>query len=366
MKRRLPPGLYQLPTGAFRAVACISRTQRTEKRFPKGTPERTMTRWQETARAELRRLPTATKGSLLADLEDAYLPAVAGMPTVKERERHLRMWAAQLGERRRRETVTGPEIRAALERWRLAGGAAGTCNRARTALMHFYSVLDGKAGRNPVRDVATYREPRHPPRDIDYPTFERLLAAMPDRGQGLRGVPRSEVSQTKARLRVIAYTGLPHAQVKAIEPAHIRWAERALYVPGREKGEGTADRWLPLSRAGVAALATFADAKAWGPFSTSAMHSSFQRAAKAIGRPDLRPYDLRHLFGTQVLASSRNRAATRDLLLHTSDVTTARYTSGAISLELRAAIDAFDRDVVVAGCGEAESRDGHATVTDTP
>lgn len=349
------PGIYD--RGAYlRVVACIGRGThlRKERRFPAGTSLREMKRWQQDTCAALRiDHPEREPGSLLEDLESRYLPAIAAMPTLRIRERHLRMWATALGARRARSTVKPPEIRAVLERWQLAGWSVATCNRARTALMHFYSVLGGKSGANPVRDVAKGREKRRPPKPIDYPTFERILAAMPDTGQRIAGETPKDVSQTKARLRVIAYTGLPHAQIMALVPGQIRWEDRAVYVVGRNKGEGTDDRWLPLSRAGVDALRAFAAANAWGPFSTSAMRISFQRAARAIGRPDLTPYDLRHLFGTTVLACSHSRSATRDLMLHTTDATTARYTAGAISIELRAALDAFDREVVAARCGVA-------------
>ncbi len=354
---RLPPGVHRQADGSFRVVASIGRTRRREKRFPKGTTPRAMTTWQGEARTDLRRQPAAAKGSTAADIRDRYLPAVAAMPTLAERERHLELWATQLGPTRARDTVTPPDIRAVLERWRLGGWSPSTCNRRRTALMHFYTVLNGKSGANPVRDVPKYREPRHPPRVIDYATFEAILGAMRDIGGTIpdpddpKKRTRRAISQTKARLRVIAYTGLPHAQVKALRPEHIDWLGARVYIRGRTKGEGTDDRWLPLSKAGLVALRGLVAAEAFGDFSHHSMHKSFRLAATSVGRPDLRPYDLRHLFGTQVLRSSGNRAATRDLLLHATDHTTRRYVAGAISDELRAAIDAFDRDVVADGGG---------------
>ncbi len=360
------PGIYKTATG-FRAVASIGRgpDKRVEKRFPKGTAPRVMARWQETARAGLRLKPTVAAGSLGDDLERHYLPAVKGMPTFTERERHLRLWVAELGARRSRDLVTAPEVRAVLERWRLAHDwEAGTANRHRTALMHFYTVLNGKGGANPVRDVPKYRERGRPLDEaFDYRAFEAILAAMPDQGQGLKGQTRREISQTKARLRVIAYTGLEHIKIMALTPAHLRLDSQPpmVYVIGRDKGDGTDDVWLPLARAGAAALAAFAAAGAWGPFSHSSVYKSFKRAARKVGWPAITPYQLRHLFGTQLLRSSKNRSATRDLMRHTSEHTTNRYVAGAISVELRAAIAAYDRDVVANGCGRAAGEE-----TETP
>lgn len=359
-------GIYETATG-YRVIACIGRGKgrRQERRFPAGTAVRTMTRWQADARTALREAAAVvTPASILDDLETAYLPAIASMPTKAIRERHLRMWADALGTRRPRSAVTSADVRAVLERWQLAGWAKGTCNRARTALMHFYSVLGGKAGANPVRDVPKYREPRRPPKRIDYATFERILDAMPDIGWVPKGETRDAYafSRSKVRLRVIAYTGLPHAQVMHLKPEHVLWTERLIYIEGRHKGAGTVDRWLPVSQAGMAALRAFAAAKAWGRFSTSTVRRGFRKGAAAIGRPDLTPYDLRHLFGTTLLACSKNRAATRDLMLHTSDTTTARYVAAAMPIEWRAALDAFD-DVVGGGCGTTNEGADDSAVT---
>src|SRR5688572_32710253 len=97
-------GIYPTATG-FRAIASIGRGKRTEKAFPKGTAVRTMVRWQEDARRELRDRPVAREGSFTADIT-AYLEARASMPTHAERQRHLELWATALGGARQRETVT--------------------------------------------------------------------------------------------------------------------------------------------------------------------------------------------------------------------------------------------------------------------
>jgi integrase len=351
----MPTGIYQTATG-WRVVACIGRGKgkRLEKAFPKGTSVRAMRQWQEDARRDLRDAPTAAPGSLEADLA-VYLPIKqATMPKngYRERKRLMGLWLAELGARQPRGAVEPVAIRAALAKWEMGGWSKASCNRARTALMDFYNVLGGKSAHNPVRDVKRHREFRKPTPAIDYALLHLILALMPDMGQGIKGMTKREVSQTKARLCVIAYTGLPHAQVMRLKPEHIDWAARVVYIPGRRKGEGQEDRYLPVSRSGLLALIDFADVDAWGPFSQSSMRISFQRAAAKVGRPELTPYDLRHLYGTTMLDVTRNRAAVSLLMLHSSEAMTSRYTRGAEHELMRAALDAFDRDVLGPRCVE--------------
>jgi integrase len=345
-------GIYPLASGGFRVVACIGRGtgKRRETRFPAGTATRKMQRWQEDTRRELRDQPATTKGTLAADVE-AYMASRRTMPTADTRERHLKLWADKLGPTRARHTVTSLEIATILDEWRESGLRPGTVNRQRTALQSFYTVLNGKAGANPVKGVPKLRESIRPPKRLDYALLQRILDAMPDSGQRHAGDSPTSVSQTKARLRVLAYTGLPHAQIMGLKPEHLHAEERLLYVEGRKKGEGTADVWLPLSDLGLQAVREMFACKAIGRFSQSAMRISFQRAARKVGRPDLTPYDLRHLFGATMLRLTQNRAATRDLMMHQSDRTTARYTAGEIRGELRAALAKFDADVLAVGCG---------------
>jgi integrase len=360
----MPAGIYTTATG-YRAVACIGRGtgKRREKAFPKRTALRIMQRWQEDTRRELRDAPSTAKGTLAADV-DTYLAARKTMPTANEREQHLKLWTAALGPHRSRHTVTSTEIATILEDWRAGGLQPGTVNRRRTALQSFYTVLNGKAGANPVKGVAKQRESTRPPKRLDYALFHKILDAMPDSGQRGPGASPATTSQTKARLRVLAYTGLPHAQIMALRPEHLHAAERLLYVAGRHKGRGTADVWLPLSELGLTAVQGMFACGAIDRFSQSAMRISFQRAAKKVGRPDLTPYDLRHLFGATVLRLSKNRAATRDLMLHQSDRTTARYTAAEIPGELRAALAQFDADVVGPGCGTTVRTGDETTATD--
>lgn len=348
---KLPPGVYATAAG-YRVVAVVSRTQRQEKRFPAGTAVRTMTRWQESARAELRARPVLQKGSLATDLEE-YMAARATMKTKKERRRHLELWRDSLGSGRHRDTVTPLDVQQQLERWRDERQLSKqTANHYRTALLNFYTVLNGKRGYNPVRDVAKLRTKGKPPKPFSYPLFESILAHIPTAWRGYGRRPDALMHrQMVARLRVMAYVGLPHTQVKALVPSDLFASDRLLRVQGRDKGEGTDDVYMPISRRGLAALEEFFACRAEGAFRNETLRDLFIAGAARVGRVDLTPYDCRHLFATTVLRSSKNRSALKDLMQHLDEATTERYAQAAIRDELRAALDAFDADVVALSVG---------------
>lgn len=367
----MPPGIYPQPSGAFRVIASIGRGKRVEKAFPKGTSQRAMVVWQEEARAELRRRPAPKAGTLETDVAD-YLRARATMPTLKTRRRHLEMWVAALGGARHRDTVTPLEVRTQLETW-LADEARGwshtTANHLRTALMHFYSLLNGKAGYNPVRAVKKLRTKSKPRKPLSYPLFEAIVAHIPTAWRGYGRKPSAVLHrQMIARLRVLAYVGLPHTQIKALTPSDLMpddliagaWLVR---VQGRDKGAGTDDVYMPLGQRGLAALQEFFACGAQGEFRNETMRDLFLAGAARVGRFDLTPYDLRSLFAKTVLRSSKNRSALKDLMQHQSEATSAIYAQEAIRDELRAALTAFDADVLDFRVGPQPSPASDSTVT---
>ena len=127
-----------------------------------------------------------------------------------------------------------------------------------------------------------------------------------------------------------------------LRPGDVRWDSGAVFVAGRRKGQGTKGQTLPLTSQGLAALQQFDELDCWGQFSTSSMWKSFQRACTRLGLHGLRPYDLRHSFGTAVYAATGDLRATQRLLGHASRVTTDRYTLAAVPERLRVAIGELD------------------------
>lgn len=321
------------------------------KRFDPDTSTITdMRDWRAATRVEQLRKhkDRAGKGSFAADVQ-AYLAAVKAMPTYAEREQHLDHWLAALGPERPRASITSAEVRAVLQQWRLSGkrvtekatDATGTvsdtvkqvplsesaCNHRRTALMHFFTVLNGRSGSNPVKDVPKFREPDPEPRGVPFSELQKVFAVMPN-------------SATRARVLVLAFTGLPPSTLMRLEPSAVHYDTATVTVPRRRKGKGTKTRTLPLTKEALQAFRLLTRFDAWGEFSRDALRHSLQRACRKAGIPVIRAYDLRHSFATAVYQQSGDIKAVQALLDHSDQKLTDRYTLGAVDARQRLALAA--------------------------
>lgn len=298
--------------------------------------ERLAREWATRARAHVvldQPIPEAAGPRFEADVE-RYLDAVTSMPSFSDRKYHMRQWTIVF-QGRERNTITPLEIRTQLERWR-GTLAPSSVNKRRTALMSFYTLLNGRSGYNPVRDVTKYPEEEEIRAQHPY-TILRILSFM-------------RPSKTRARLMVILTTGWPHAQLKRLRPEHLRLDQARAYVTPRRKGKGRKGAWLPLLPAAVAALRVF---QQWNcftdptkrnkkgeviTFSHSSMHSRFDHALKKLNAhrarlnlPALRihPYDIRHTFGTALARRITDERAIQELMMHSRVEQTRRYTEAA-------------------------------------
>lgn len=331
-------------------VTVKARGVQRERRFPLSTSARTIQDWKDRERGRLKEWrPAATRGTFAKDVE-RYLDTLADRPALKkERTTQLDWWIARVG-RLRRSDITAPLIRARLAELR-THKAASTCNHYRMALSHLWTTLDGKNGVNPVRDVPHFEEPEPEPRQIPAALIQAILDALPAMGASVKGQKRSTVSKTRARLQVMATTGLSPAEIMRIQPGDLNLSEKCVYVRRRKKGKGVAGMLLPLTAEGVAALQAFADAAAFGSFSTHGMHQCWERACQIVLKDETlsaedrrilttaRPYDLRHSFATFLLLETQNLTTTKELMRHRSTKTTKRYAAAAVLPHLRAAID---------------------------
>jgi len=295
--------------------------------------------------------------SLAADIA-TYLGT---LPKGRKREnmrRDLEAWAAFHG--RPRQSLTSPEIARQMAEWVEAGRAASTINHRRQALLNLYHALDGRSAANPVREVPRQPERIEEARGIGYDLVARILAELPERGRPDGSGTRPERSKTRARLHVLAYTGLPHAQIGRITRRDVDLEGATVYVRPRRKGAGVAGRTLPLTLQGVEAFRLMVEADAWGPFSARSMAHSFARAvAKARAKwaaerpgepwpapPRLRAYDLRHSFGSALYLATGDIHATAELMLHASLDMTRRYTLSAASARATMAASALGATLV--------------------
>ncbi len=258
------------------------------------------------------------------------------MPTLRDRQDDLQRWVQVFGPGRIRASITAGEIRAQLEQWRAEGYAPSTCNHRRTALMHLWSVLDGKSAPNPARDVPRYGEEIGPPRALSPLALKLLLRAMP-------------YSQTKARASLMRWTGWPQKQIMRLEPQDIAW-NRAVFVRARRKGKGVAGTWLPLLPHAWRVLRSFKRLGAWGAFSTSSLRQSLRRAATNVRETvmlplavraelaDVTPYQLRHSFLTLVAGITQDDRAVKTLAQHSDIRQTHRYTEATVDPRVAAAV----------------------------
>lgn len=329
-----------------------------ERRFPLTTPLAKVLAWRDDELRRRQDLKLAgksddTPGDFTADAR-RYLAAVKAMPEYDQRARDIEIWCDRF-KGRMRDSIQPLDIRTARDEWLTVGpklvqrcadgerwwvpvlkplSASTVCKRLR-ALENMWTVLDGKKAWNPVREVPEPSEPDAAPRGLSYAVVDRILAQMAP-------------SQTRARLRVMAYTGLAQVEIKGITPADVNLEGGTVLVRRRRKGRGgkmAPPALHPLTAEGVAAFRDFKALGCWGAFSTSSMWAVFQRAARAAGYTGLRPYDFRHSYGTAVFRSTGDLAATQGMLRQRSGVTTLRYVAAAIAPRARLAAEAFARQV---------------------
>lgn len=362
MNRRttLAPGIYQDAYG-YSVIAKVgtypNQVTSPEIRFPPDTPLSTMVaQWHREKmrltdeRAKAGDGPVA-RGTLAADVR-RYLDTARLSPQREaERADQLQWWCESFGTKRR-AALDAPDLRRALNGLERGGRdgktpmAASTVNKYRFALSHVFTVLDGQAAANPLRDVPKYTEPDPEARDVPYAIIDRIIDEIRDRGQG------ASLSRTKAIARVLAYAPITPAQLRRMERHAIDWQTGAIIPPGRRKGRGTAALSKQLTAKGLEAFQAFDAAACWGvAFSRSSFYKTFTAArdrvvaALRVERPDLdlsriaimRPYDLRHSFGTFASRVLKNEALVMELLDHKDPRTTRRYTQGALSDHLREA-----------------------------
>jgi integrase len=334
---KIAKGIRQTANG-FQIYARIN-GEFISQHFPPGTPVPDLVEALKTVRARAHLGLTVAKAAqgptLQSDVKE-YLKAMAGLPTLVDRTHRIEWWRDTLGRHRTRDSITAVEIRQQLEALRKAGKKPGTLNVYRTALMSFFTVMNGRGGANPAKDTPHYHEHELP---LSLPSRADVLRVF---DQALRfDGPRPSGVKSQARLRVLLWTGWPSAILKQLRPADIHWRTGTVLVHGRKKGGGTKPRTVPLMPQALEALKMFAEAEAWGPFSGSALHSTLHRWCDAAGVSRFRVYDLRHLFGTRLVATSHDERGTAELMLHSSPQQTWRYSRHAASTRALSTIEAM-------------------------
>lgn len=326
-RRTVARGIYADATGY--SIQVMVNGERAERRMPLGTSEEALIEARDALRASLA-TRTHKAGTLAQDAE-RYLAAVRAMPSYTSRRRLIELWVAVMGEFKRKD-IQPAGIRAALGAFQRTYSPQ-YCRHLLRSLQHLYTVLDGKGAANPAREVPLPVVPPPLPRSIPVLAVARILHHVKRR------------TKTRARLAVIATTGMAHAELRKLRPQDIDWAGGTVFIQGRMKGGGTRARRIPLTTHSRLALAVFARRNAWGHFSGSSMHSKFVEACERAGYPKSgwRPYDLRHTLATQLAHLTRDEGAVQAWLGHTNVSTTQRYTMGSVNARLVAGGLALNR-----------------------
>jgi integrase len=377
--------------------------------FPVETESSKLQDWiDDTFRDYRRKHPRGTPGTLTRDVE-TYLKLLVDRPGLqRDRAFQLAWWCDQFGARAR-WSLQPVELETALNTLTAAGAAASTVKKYRTALYHLFTKLDGKRHGNALRDVPPPREPDPLPKAIPYPIIDAIFAAMPDRRYARsltidqaralqqkarrpdasyaalareydvsetmvrkiavnRHGPRHDVpSQSKARLRMMAYLGWAPAMIRAFDPGDYDPETPSIIARGRKKGGGSRAVRQKLTPDGVSAVEALLAAEAYdrllpsgrrSAFSMSSLDRLFRRGidrlcdeleatleTTAIGqrlRLELAaatPYWLRHSFLTEAQLATGNINATQGLAVHSDARMTRRYTLAAVTPELAHAAD---------------------------
>lgn len=259
----------------------------------------------------------AAKGEQFAADAARYLDTIRSASHKRNATGYLKYWTEEFGDRQRNQ-LTELEIETHFATIRKA---PSTLNHIRQVLIAFYTTLNGRTGYNPAKVLKKVREQYDNARALPYPIIEQIFAQLAP-------------TPTKARLMVMAYTGLPPALIEQITPHDLHLNKKAVYVKPRRKGAGVAGRMLPLSQAGVEAFRLFASLHAYGTFQRKQLRTTFENGIKwaHVTVPEgTRPYDLRHSFLTEVYRATGDLRAVAELGMHATLEQTARYARAAVS-----------------------------------
>jgi integrase len=333
--KELPTGIRETATG-FQTYVWVKdptlpkRGYQASQNWPRSATISEMKQWRMRRKLNLQEDQDDSRTTFAEDAWD-YLrrDKVDKMPTKDERHRHIGEWVALFG-RRHRADIKPHEIQKALDGMR-ARMSAGSVNKRRTALMDLWTTLDGRHQANPVKAAPDYEEPHPEPRAPSLATVLKIIDGMPDK--------TDFAVKCKARIRVIAWTGWPHAMVKQLEESDLEhWKKGTAFVKRRKKGKGARARWLPLLPEAVAALKAFHKADAYGHFSNSSLHKRVTATCKRLKLPHVRVYDLRHFFLTLVAVITKDERAVMELGLISSPEIARRYTEAATDPRTQAAV----------------------------
>jgi integrase len=371
---RVAPNIYKGPYGWRVYLRRFGKLK--PKRFKRDVTIEEVQHFVDTFKLEskkLRRERRKTKAAAADDLsfrKDAAryveLETVKAMPSYQTRQAEIEKWVDAFGDRIRR-SITTREIDEQLQAFLNDGYSGSSVNKFRTALMAMWTRLDGRSAANPVRDAMMFDEAPLVARGQSYDLLTLILDSIPEqRGRGVKGKKgsRSLGSESRARLEVLAWTGMDPSQLGRMKPGeHVNVRERWYITPHRQKGSRRRRTPRPVIKKPMSAEAARAFQRliALGllgkKFSTHSLRHTWYRAIGRVERelreeyddpdftlPHIRLKDIRHSFGTrlfeQVAKAKRSEVAAREIVGLMLDHApgspmTLRYSLGAVPNVLR-------------------------------
>lgn len=247
------------------------------------------------------------------------------------------------------QRIEHTDIRAYLAVLYAHGLSRASAARALAAIRSWFKWLarNGHIQQNAASLVATPKLPRHLPR---VPSIEQMNMVVDSVGEDAASWP----ARDRAILELLYGCGIRNAELVALNPADIHWANEAILV----RGKGQKQRYVPLGDAAAEAVRAYLgerDAKfaAAGLTDKAAMAALFVNLQlRGLGKPggdarlttrsvgrivkriailrglsaDVHPHTLRHAFGTHLLEEGADLRAIQELLGHERLSTTQRYT----------------------------------------
>lgn len=196
--------------------------------------------------------------------------------------------------------------------------SGGTVNREVACLQKVlsYAVECGELRENPTRGIRKFPEAPGRVPTLGSEDEAALVAAMPP--------------WLRPLFRLAILTGLRRGEILALRWRHVDFNAGLLTVEDSKSGES---RRVPLhpalvddlrSRRGRPEAPVIAMPNGLSPEGSSISHA-FKRAARAIGRPDLRWHDTRHLAGSALLDTGASLPEVAAMLGHKTLVMSRRY-----------------------------------------
>ena len=309
-RRRIAKGIYSDRYGVAATVK-VNGCQR-ERRFPRGTPIKTIRRWQDETRAALHTLPKGARHTLAADAERYLKQVESQLVSGRDRRRNVTLWVERFGHLQTLQLAHHlNELNEQMRTWR-ERYSGSTCKHRRNALTHLVKVLYGRAAAQGLSDLVTF--PSNPPK-ARWLEREHITAVLRKLEAG---------TKMTARLQVLHCTGMRPAQLGRLKADNFRLDDDVphVIVPAAKGGRPAA---IPLSADGIEAAREFMGLDAYGPVDTKRANERLRKAARQAGRPGFTTYQIRHSFATALRRSGADLADIQSLYGHTNANTTAIY-----------------------------------------